>query len=109
MCYNKTIQIKFYALVQLEVQASLGVPENFLATKEKNLEVLEHAKKIPPQHETRIMKNSILKRAWPLAKNIDSTLITNAMRTSLFIPGTGILRTDLRFWKPVPRHLGQIT
>ena len=87
----------------------MGVPENFLATKEKNLEVLEHAKKIPPQHETRIMKNSILKRAWPLAKNIDSTLITNAMRTSLFIPGTGILRTDLRFWKPVPRHLGQIT
>ena len=87
----------------------MGAPENFLATKEKNLEVLEHAKKIPPQHETRIMKNSILKRACPLAKKIESTLIIIAMRTSLLIPGTGILRMVLRFWKPVPRHLGQIT
>jgi len=90
------------------VQASLEEPLNFLATKEKNFAVRENAKKTPPQHDTRIMKNNILKRAWPLARNIERTLIIMAMRTSLSIPGSGTLRIFRRFWKPVPRQLGQI-
>jgi len=75
-----------------------GVPMNLRARNEKKRETRTHAKKIPPQHERRIIMNSILNLNWPAEINAEKSKSTMTKSIIFPLPGSRKALDLLRFW-----------